>query len=84
MRELPLLGGEGETLELLLTTDNGPTMAQAKLDLVENLSGAVITALQDQDLTEAICGDLEKHAYSVNDRISDPALRNANLLIAVS
>ena len=84
LRELPLLGGEGETLELLLTTDNGPTMAQAKLDLVENLSGAVITALQDQDLTEAICGDLEKHAYSVNDRISDPALRNANLLIAVS
>ena len=84
LRELPLLGGEGETLELLLTTDNGPTMAQAKLDLVENLSGAVITALQDQDLTEAICGDLEKHAYSVNDRISDPALRNANLLIGVS
>ncbi|MBQ2599312.1 MAG: DUF4037 domain-containing protein [Bacteroidales bacterium] len=84
MRDLPLLGAEGETLELLLTTDNGPEMAQAKIDLIENLSGAIITALQDQNLTDAVCGDLEKHAYSVNDRISDPALRNAHILSAVN
>ena len=83
LRDLPLLSEEAETLELLLTTDNGPTMAQAKGDLCEELCGRLITALQDQSLTEAVCGDLEKHAYSVNDRIADPALRNANILIAV-
>ena len=58
-------------------------MARAKQDLMENLASAVITALQDQGLTEAVCGDLEKHAYSVNDHIADPALRNAHILLTV-
>ena len=84
LRRLPLLGEEAETLELLLTTDNGPTMARAKQDLIENLSGAMIRVLQDQGLTEAVCGDLEKHAWSVNDHIADPELRNAHILSAVS
>lgn len=83
LRELPLLSEEAETLELLLTTDNGPAMAQAKADLMENLASAVITVLQDQGLSEAVCGDLEKHAYSVNDHIADPSLRNAHILLAV-
>ena len=82
LRQLPLLGEEAETLELLLTTDNGSTMAQAKADLMENLAGRIITALQDQALTQAVCGDLEKHAYSVNDGIRDPELRNAHVLLA--
>ena len=82
LRQLPLLAGEAETLELLLTTDNGREMARAKQDLMENLASAIIAALQDQNLTEAVCGDLEKHAYSVNDHISDPALRNAHILLA--
>lgn len=83
LRQLPLLGDEAETLELLLTTDNGKTMAQAKQDMMENLASAVITALRDQGLTEAVCGDLEKHAYSVNDHVADPALRNAHILTAI-
>ena len=83
LRQLPLLAGEAETLELLLTTDNGGEMARAKQDLMENLASAIIAALQDQNLTEAVCGDLEKHAYSVNDHISDPALRNAHILLAL-
>ena len=36
--------------------------------------------LQEQELTEAVCGDLEKHAYSVNDRIADAELRNLHIL----
>ena len=83
LRTLPLLAEEAETLELLLTTDNGRSMARAKQDMMENLASVVITALQDQSLTEAVCGDLEKHAYSVNDHISDPALRNAHVLLAL-
>lgn len=83
LRRLPLLGEEAETLELLLTTDNGPVMARAKQDLIEGLSAALIAVLQDQGLTEAVCGDLEKHAWSVNDRVADPALRNAHILSAV-
>ncbi len=83
LRGLPLLGGEAETLELLLTTDNGREMARAKQELMENLASAIITALQDRELSEAVCGDLEKHAYSVNDHVADPELRNAHILTAV-
>lgn len=83
LRQLPILAGEAETLELLLTTDNGSTMAGAKQEMIEALSGAVIAVLQAQGLTEALCGDLEKHAFSVNDQIADPALRNAHILTAV-
>ena len=83
LRELSRLSDLEEDLELLLTTDNGKIMAQAKQDLIEQISGRIITELQDQTLTEAICGDLEKHAYSVNDRIGDPNLRNANILYAI-
>ena len=43
----------------------------------------MIGALQDQELTRASCGDLEKHAYSVNDRIADASLRNEHILAAV-
>ena len=82
LRELPLLAEKAEDLELLLTTDNGPAMFRAKADLIENLCGDLITVLRDRGLTDAICGDLEKHAYSVNDHISDPALRNAHILTA--
>ena len=83
MRAQQRQGGEAETLELLLTTDNCPETARAKGDLIENLSSAIITALQDQGLTEAVCGDLEKHAYSVNDSVADPELRNAHILAAI-
>ena len=83
LRELPLLADAAEDLELLPTTDNGKTMARAKADLTEDLSGRIIAALQDQDLTDAVCGDLEKHAYSVNDRIPDPAVRNLHILAGV-
>ena len=36
-----------------------------------------------QELMQANCGDLEKHAYSGNDRVADAALRNEHILAAV-
>ena len=38
---------------------------------------------QEQGLTQAVCGDLEKHAYSVNDSIGDNGIRNMNILVCV-
>ena len=78
--ELPLLA---ELLEYLLTTDNGPEMAREKSAVMESIAEDVIRTLQAQDLTKATCGDLEKHAYSVNDSIADPDLRNLHILAAV-
>ena len=83
LRELPLLGDSARVLEYLLCTPNDEDTAQEKQELIEELASKIITVLQEQQLTEAICGDLEKHAYSVNDRIGDGALRNTHILLAV-
>ena len=83
LRELPLLSESARVLEYLLCTPNDEDTAQEKQQLMEELASQVISLLQDQQLTEAICGDLEKHAYSVNDHIADSELRNMHILAAV-
>ena len=83
MRQLPTLSLLAETMEYLLVTDNEPALAETKYDMIEDAAADVIDALQAQGLTKAICGDLEKHAYSVNDTIADGAIRNLHILSAV-
>ena len=82
-RELPKLSLLAELLEYLLTTDNSPSMAEAKYDVIESIASDIIEELQEQGLTSAICGDLEKHASSVNDHVADPGLRNLHILAGV-
>ena len=48
--------------------------------MIEGIAADVIDELQAQALTQAVCGDLEKHAYSVNDAIGDNALRSLHVL----
>ncbi len=83
LRALPLLSLLAELLEYLLTTDNEPEMAEEKQKGMEGICADVIAELQHQHLTAAICDDLEKHAYSVHDRIQDSALRNMHILAAL-
>ena len=83
LRALPMLSSLAQPLEDLLTSDNGPERAPEKAAVIEDAAAAVIGALTDEGLSRAVCGDLEKHAYSVNDRVADPALRNAHILAAV-
>ena len=83
MRRLPKLSLLAETMEYLLTTDNGAELAESKLDMIEDAASDVIDELQSQGLSKAICGDLEKHAYSVNDAIADGDIRNLHVLAAV-
>ena len=80
LKALP--GGEdlGRSLEWLLTTDNGETLAEDKVFCMEGIVSEIIGQLQEQGLTEAVCGDLEKHAYSVNDGIRDGNIRNLHIL----
>lgn len=83
MRALPKLSMLAETLEVLLTTDNEPETAESKAAMIEDAAADVIDELTAQGLTKAICGDLEKHAYSVNDSIADSEIRNLHILAAV-
>ena len=83
LKTLP--GGEdlGRSLEWLLTTDNSEAMAEDKYFCMEGIASEIIGQLQEQGLTEAVCGDLEKHAYSVNDGIRDGNIRNLHILYCV-
>jgi len=83
MRELPRLSLLAELMEYLLTTDNDGDMAAEKTRVIEGVAADVIAELQRQGLTQADSGDLEKHAYSVNDSIADGDIRNLHILEAV-
>lgn len=83
MRALPKLSITAELLEYLLTTDNEPETAKEKYSVIEGIASDVIEELQEQELTKAVCGDLEKHAYSVNDKVADAQIRNMHVLAAV-
>ena len=83
MRALPKLSITAELLEYLLTTDNEEETAAEKYAVMEGIAADLIDELQEQGLTQATCGDLEKHAYSVNDRIGDAQIRNMHVLAAV-
>lgn len=84
LRDLEVLADMAEPLTFLLSTENDPDLADTKAAVVEDLAGMVIGLLREQDLSQAICGDLERHAYSVNDGIVDASLRNLHVLTAVT
>ncbi len=83
LRWLPSLSVTAELLEYLLTSDNEPETAEEKYKVIEGIAADVIDELIRLKLTKANCGDLEKHAYSVNDAIADAELRNMHILAAV-
>ncbi len=80
MRDLPVLGSLGDSLQALTELDNSPENSRMKQDVIEDIAMLIIGELQRQNLTEAICGDLEKHAYSVLDDIKNNTLRNMHIM----
>ena len=84
MRALPELSDTAELLEYLITSDNEGDAAREKMSVIEGVAWDLIEYLTDHDMTKATCGDLEKHAYSVNDSIEDGWLRNLHILAGIS
>ena len=83
LRELPKLSLLAELFEYLISSDNEEGQAEEKYDVIEGIAADIIDELIEQELTKANCGDLEKHAYSVNDCIEDSNLRNLHILEGV-
>ena len=83
MQHLPVLGDLGPFLEYLITTPNDGEYCEEKYFTIEDIASRIIDELQNREITNAICADLEKHAYSVNDSIQDPQIRNMHILAAV-
>ncbi len=83
MRALPILALDAELIEYLITTGTEDDIAQDKYEVIESIASDLVGELINQGLTQATCGDLEKHAYSVNDGIADGDLRTRHILCAV-
>ena len=83
MRELKILPELEETLTDIISTPNDPETSFEKYNKIEDVCTAVIGALMDEEITSAACGDMEKHAYSVNDHVKDGSLRNMHILAGV-
>ena len=83
LRDLPRLSLEAEVLQYLICTDNDGDLPRAKQDVIDGVNRDVIDEMKRQKLSMADCDDPEKHAWSVNDAIADPGLRNAHILAGV-
>ena len=83
MRDLELFSTFSDSFEYLMTSENSEENAETKSMVIEDIASLIIGYLIDNNMTKAVCGDLEKHAYSVNDMISDPNIRNLNIFSAV-
>ncbi len=83
LRNLPYGQFIADSLEFLISTDNGAENADIKNEIINSVAEKIISILKQKEITKATCNDLEKHAYSVNDFIKDGDLRNTHILFGV-
>ena len=83
LRELPLLSELYFDFEYLISSDNSKESVKTKLQKIEDISSKIICELRAQKLTDYNGEELEGHAYSVNEKISDFNIRNLHILSAV-
>ena len=81
LREMPVLSELYDSLEYLISSPN--TEPQKKQEIIESVCKAVADELLAQGLTKLLTAELEPIAYSVNDRIRDPEIRNLSVLYGV-
>ena len=79
LRSLPRGAVLAEPLASLLGAADGA----AAQDVIEQASGTLSDLLRTEGLSALPENELERHAYAVNERIADAALRNLHVLAAV-
>ena len=79
MRDLPIMSENADKLEHLITM---PSAQNAEISQeIEAICSAVIAQMRKQNITDSPSDFLEGHAYSVNGRIRDSALRNSPVML---
>ena len=79
MRSLPKLSHLGDELERIITLPSDETL---KIELgIESFCAEIVQEIKSQGITEATCNYLENHAYSINDMIENPEIRNLHILL---
>lgn len=83
LKELDILSDLYSGLEYLISSDNTNENIIKKQTLIEEISAKVVDELAKHKLTDISSQELERQAYSVNDRIKNADIRNLNILYAV-
>lgn len=83
LKDLPKFSELYYELEYLISSSNTEKEAKLKEEIIEKISGSIITELKNQELIDAFSVNLERQAYSVNERIENPEIRNLNIMYAV-
>ncbi len=83
MRNLKKLSELEFTLSGLTETGNGKKQAGEKLEIIEDVAKMIIDEFKAQNLTSATCNNLETHAYSITNKISDAQIRNMNIFSGI-
>ena len=78
---MKLLSGFYDSLEYLISSPN--TEPQKKQEIIELVCKEVAGTLFKEGLTKLSTAELEPQAYSVNDGIKDPEIRNLSVLYGV-
>lgn len=83
LKDLPLLSSLYGQLEYLISSTNSTDEAEKKEAVTEQICASVITVLNNQSITRFSGTEMEGHAYSVNNKVSDEEIRNLHILYAV-
>ena len=81
MRDLPFLADLELSLSGLTELGNSKSEATEKRAIIEDVASLIIAEFKNQKITQATCNNLENHAYSINDKITDFNLRNMHIII---
>lgn len=83
LKELPKLSHLADFLEYLLSSGNTESVFAEKTKIIQNICTEISEELQFQGLTKAKCAEMEMLAYTVNEKIDDPNIRNMHILQGV-
>lgn len=78
-----VLGGLAEDLEHLISSGNTEKEVKEKSDNIERICAAVSEELLSQGLSQLKSSEMEKQAYSVNEKIKDNHIRTLHILQGV-
>lgn len=82
LSELPCLAELATHLEYLISSANGEE-AELKSKIIDEVASKIVIVAKDQELTSFDGDALEGHAYSINDKIHDPEVKNLHILAGV-
>lgn len=83
LRELAKLSDLNSSLEYLISHGNDVQEVIKKQQIIEDVCSSVFEELKELEITEFSGTAAEGHAYSINNKISNPEIRNLHILYAV-